>query len=306
MLKPAELTPLTALELERIALEAGLPGGRAERRRRAGERVREAAGRAPGRREDRVHGLDRGRAGIAAGAAGTIKRVTLELGGKSANMVFADADLERRPRPPPVARVRERRPGLLRALAHPRRALGAGSASWRRSRTRCDGDARRRPAGRARPQMGPLISADQRETVASYVDRRRAGRDPRLGARGPGYWFPPTVLVPGLERRSRRARGDLRPGRLRDPVRGRGGGGADRERHDLWSVRLDLDPRRRAGAARRARDRHRRALDQLEQLGARRRRRSAASSSPASGASSGPTRSSTTPTSRTSSTRRRS
>ena len=93
------LTPLTALELERIALEAGPPRGRAERGRRARQRVRAAAGRAPRRGEDRVHRLDRGRARHrGAGAAGTIKRVTLELGGKSANVVFADADLERRRR----------------------------------------------------------------------------------------------------------------------------------------------------------------------------------------------------------------
>ena len=61
VLKPAELTPLTALEFERIALEAGHPRGRRERRRRAGLDVRRAARRAPRRRQGRVHRLDRGR-----------------------------------------------------------------------------------------------------------------------------------------------------------------------------------------------------------------------------------------------------
>ena len=61
VLKPAELTPLTALELERIALDAGHPGGRAQRRGRARQRLRAAAGRAPRRRQDRLHRLDRGR-----------------------------------------------------------------------------------------------------------------------------------------------------------------------------------------------------------------------------------------------------
>ena len=87
--------------------------------------------------------------GIAEGAAGTIKRVTLELGGKSANLVFADADLERAAAAAPLGRVRERRPGLLRALAHPRRALGARPLHGG-ARGRGGGHARGRPAGRAR------------------------------------------------------------------------------------------------------------------------------------------------------------
>ena len=61
VLKPAELTPLTALELERIALEAGLPEGVLNVVAGPGERLRQAAGRASGRRQDRLHGLDRGR-----------------------------------------------------------------------------------------------------------------------------------------------------------------------------------------------------------------------------------------------------
>jgi len=103
VLKPAELTPLTAVELERIALDAGLPDGVLNvvvgPGRSVGERIVEhpdvakvafTGSTAVGRR-------------IQALAAETIKRVTLELGGKSANVVFADADLERAAASAPMA-----------------------------------------------------------------------------------------------------------------------------------------------------------------------------------------------------------
>ena len=124
VLKPAELTPLTALELERIALEAGLPEGVLN--------VVAGPGSVCGRRlvehpdvaKIAFTGSTEVGRGIADGAAATIKRVTLELGGKSANLVFADADLERGGRGGAAGRVRQRGPGLLRALADPGRALG--------------------------------------------------------------------------------------------------------------------------------------------------------------------------------------
>src|SRR6202008_2603564 len=95
VLKPAELTPLTSLELERIALDAGIPEGVLN--------VVAGPGSVCGRRlvehpdvaKVAFTGSTEVGRGIAQGAAATIKRVTLELGGKSANVVFADADLER-------------------------------------------------------------------------------------------------------------------------------------------------------------------------------------------------------------------
>ena len=271
--------PDRALELpagDRL-LEGG-PGARGRQHRRAQARRADAAdggragahrarGRAAGGRAQRDPGPGRvcgnrlvehpdvakiaftgstevGRA-IAAGAAQTIKRVTLELGGKSANVVFADADLERRRGGGPGRRVRQRRAGLLRALADPRRAQRDrrlhGGARARRHRDRV-GD----PLDEA-TQMGPLISAGQRETVASYVPDDAPVAIRGEAPDGPGYWFPPTVLAPDVELRPRRDRGDLRPGGLRDPVRGRGGGDPARERDDLRALRLDLDARRRAG-----------------------------------------------------------
>ena len=110
--------------------------------------------------------------------------------------------------------VRQRRPGLLRALADPGRALRARPASWTRSRRRSSRMRVGDPLDEA-TQMGPLISAEQRETRRLVRARRRSGRDPRLGARRPRLLVPAHGAVPGVERRPPGARGDLRPGRLR-------------------------------------------------------------------------------------------
>ncbi len=194
VLKPAELTPLTAVELERIALDAGLPEGVLNvvvgPGRTVGERIVEhpdvakvafTGSTAVGRR-------------IQAQAAETIKRVTLELGGKSANVIFADADLERA------------------AQAAPGAVFGnAGQDCCARSRILVEASALDRfmdaleeaveavkvgdPLDDA-TEMGPLISADQREAVASFV-----GDDAPVAIRGSapegrGFWFAPTVLAP--------------------------------------------------------------------------------------------------------------
>jgi acyl-CoA reductase-like NAD-dependent aldehyde dehydrogenase len=81
VLKPAELTPLSALRLAELIRYAGIPVGVANVLVGKGSVVGEAGSTEVVR-------------GVMAGAAGTIKRVTLELGGKSANVVFGDADLE--------------------------------------------------------------------------------------------------------------------------------------------------------------------------------------------------------------------
>jgi acyl-CoA reductase-like NAD-dependent aldehyde dehydrogenase len=127
-------------------------------------------------------------------ASQSIKRVTLELGGKSANVVFADADLEQAAASAPLAvfgnagqdccarsRILVERSALdpfLEALEREVKSLRVGD-----------------PLDDA-TQMGPLISADHREKVASYVDDDAPVAFRGEAPDGPGYWFPPTVLSP--------------------------------------------------------------------------------------------------------------
>jgi acyl-CoA reductase-like NAD-dependent aldehyde dehydrogenase len=194
VLKPAELTPLTALELERIAIDAGLPEGVVN--------VVAGKGSVAGRRLVE-HGdvakiaftgsTEVGR-GIAEGAAATIKRVTLELGGKSANVVFADADLERAAAAAPLAVFGNAgqdccaRSRILveRSVLDPFMAALEDAVEGLRVGDPLDEET----------QMGPLISAGQREQVAGYVNGDAPVAIRGSAPEGPGYWFPPTVLCP--------------------------------------------------------------------------------------------------------------
>jgi betaine-aldehyde dehydrogenase len=194
VLKPAELTPLTAIEFERIALEAGLPEGVvnvvAGPGRTAGQRLVEH----PDVAKIAFTGSTEVGRGIARGAADTIKRVTLELGGKSANVVFADADIER-----------------AAAAALPAVFGNAGQDCCARSRILVERAAYDEFLAALEPhlrslrvgdpldestQMGPLISAGQRDSVASYLDDGAPVAMRGSAPDGPGYWFAPTVLAP--------------------------------------------------------------------------------------------------------------
>ena len=208
----------------------------------------------------------RSAARIAAVAAATIKRVTLELGGKSANVVFADADLEQAAAAAPGAvfgnagqdccarsRILVERSVLDRFLELLEAAVDAIDV----------GD----PLDEE-TEMGPLISAGQRETVSSFVDDDAPVAFRGTAPDGPGFWFPPTVLCP-VANDDRVAREEIfGPVACVIPFEGEAEAIRDRQRHALRALRLDLDPRRRQGAARLPRDRDRRALGQLEQLGA--------------------------------------
>jgi acyl-CoA reductase-like NAD-dependent aldehyde dehydrogenase len=194
VLKPAELTPLTALEFERIALEAGIPEGVVNVVAGPGSVCGQRLVEHPDVAKIAFTGSTEVGRRIAAGAAETIKRVTLELGGKSANIVFADADLERAAQSAPSAvfgnagqdccarsRILVERSAMDRFMEVLEEAVEAIVV----------GD----PLDDS-TEMGPLISADQRETVSSYVPDDAPVAIRGDAPDGPGFWFPPTVLAP--------------------------------------------------------------------------------------------------------------
>ena len=194
VLKPAELTPLTALALERIALDAGLPEGVLNVVVGPGRVVGERLVEHPDVAKIAFTGSTVVGRRIGALAAQTIKRVTLELGGKSANIVFADADLEAAAASAPLAvfanagqdccarsRILVERSALDRFLELMADAVGELRV----------GD----PLDEA-TQMGPLISAEQRDKVASFLEDGATIAIQGEAPEGPGFWFPPTVLSP--------------------------------------------------------------------------------------------------------------
>jgi betaine-aldehyde dehydrogenase len=194
VLKPAELTPLSALKFERIALEAGIPEGVINVVVGPGSKVGKRLVEHPDLAKVAFTGSTEVGKGIMAGAAGTIKRVTLELGGKSANVVFADADLEKAAASAPVA------------------VFGnAGQDCCARSRILVEKSAFDEFLSLMQPvvegfrvgdpfdedtEMGPLISADHREKVAAYVPEDAPVAIRGEAPEGSGFWYPPIVLAP--------------------------------------------------------------------------------------------------------------
>ncbi|MDQ6922348.1 MAG: aldehyde dehydrogenase family protein [Candidatus Dormibacteraeota bacterium] len=190
VLKPAELTPLTALRLAELALEAGIPEGVLNVVVGPGSVCGERLVRHPDVAKIGFTGSTEVGRGVMEGAAATIKRVTLELGGKSANLVFDDADLERAAAAAPSAVFGNAgqdccaRSRILVQRSVYDRFLGLLVEATEKVRV---GD----PEDSA-TEMGPLISADQRRKVASYVEREPLFRGE--APNGPGFWFPCTLM----------------------------------------------------------------------------------------------------------------
>ncbi|WP_406166801.1 aldehyde dehydrogenase family protein [Streptomyces sp. NBC_00996] len=199
ILKPAETTPLTALRLAELALEAGLPEHLFQVLPGAGPVAGNALVEHPGVAKIVFTGSTTvGKQVVARGSA-LLKRVTLELGGKSPNIVFADADIE------------------AAAAAAPMSFLdNSGQDCCARTRILVQRSAYDRflelltPAVESvlvgdpadeQTQMGPLISRAQLERVRSYVAADAPGIRGKA-PEGPGFWFPPTVLT-GVEPHAR-------------------------------------------------------------------------------------------------------
>ena len=194
LIKPAEWTPLTTIRLGELALEAGLPEDLFQVLPGKGSVIGERFVTHPGVRKVVFTGSTEVGIGVMAGAAKQIKRVTLELGGKSANIVFDDCDLERAAATAPY--------GVFD---------NAGQDCCARSRILVQRNVYDRfmellepavkgvvvgdPAAKD-TEMGPLVSASHRDSVASYVPDDAPVAFRGSAPSGPGYWFPPTVLTP--------------------------------------------------------------------------------------------------------------
>jgi acyl-CoA reductase-like NAD-dependent aldehyde dehydrogenase len=200
VLKPAELTPLSSLRLAELALEAGLPEGVFQvvpgRGLVAGARLVEH----PDVAKIVFTGSTAVGRGIAATCGQRIAPVTLELGGKSANIVFADCDLERAAATAPYAVFDNagqdccaRSRILVQRSVHDRFMELFEAAV---------GKVRVADPAREDSEMGPLISARQRERVESFVTKDVPVAFRGGAPEGPGFWYPPTVLAP-VERDAR-------------------------------------------------------------------------------------------------------
>ena len=194
VLKPAELTPLTAMRLGELALEAGIPPGVFTVVTGQGSVVGERLVTHPDVRKIVFTGSTEVGTALMAKCAPQVKRVTLELGGKSANIVFADADLEKAAATAPY--------GVFD---------NAGQDCCARSRILVQASVFDRfmqllePAvaavrvedpARDTAEMGPLISAAHRDSVRAYVPEDAPVAFRGHAPEGPGYWFAPTVLAP--------------------------------------------------------------------------------------------------------------
>ncbi|MGA5212882.1 aldehyde dehydrogenase family protein [Streptomyces pseudogriseolus] len=193
LLKPAETTPLTALRLAQLALEAGFPEGLFQVLPGHGAVTGNALVEHPGVAKIVFTGSTAVGKQVWAKGADRLKRVTLELGGKSPNIVFADADLEAAAAAAPMSfldnagqdccartRILVERTAydrFLELLAPAVEAVRVGD-----------------PGGDTDVDMGPLISRTQLDRVRSYVPDTLDGIRGKA-PEGPGYWFPPTVLT---------------------------------------------------------------------------------------------------------------
>ncbi|MET0783856.1 MAG: aldehyde dehydrogenase family protein [Leifsonia flava] len=205
LVKPAEWTPLTSIRLGELAVEAGLPDGLFQVLPGRGSVVGERFVTHPAVRKVVFTGSTVVGKQIMAGCADQVKRVTLELGGKSANIVFADADIEKAAATAPY--------GVFE---------NAGQDCCARSRILVQRSAYERFMELLEPavqgvvvgdpllegtEMGPLVSRPHFDAVSAYVPDDRDVAFRGSAPDGPGFWFAPTVLTP--PRDDRRVREEI-------------------------------------------------------------------------------------------------
>lgn len=194
LLKPAEWTPLTSIRLGELAVQAGVPADVFQVLPGKGSVVGERFVSHPGVGKLVFTGSTEIGTRVMAGAAEQIKRVTLELGGKSANIVFDDCDLERAAATAPYgvfdnagqdccarSRILVQRSvfdKFMELLEPAVKGVVVGDPAHRDT------------------EMGPLVSRPHWESVASYVPDDAPIAFRGSAPQGPGYWFPPTVLTP--------------------------------------------------------------------------------------------------------------
>ncbi|MEI6648312.1 MAG: aldehyde dehydrogenase family protein [Actinomycetes bacterium] len=194
VLKPAEVTPLTAIRLGELALESGIPEGVFNIIPGKGSVVGERFVSHPAVRKIVFTGSTSVGKHIMQGCAAQVKRLTLELGGKSANIIFDDADIEKAAAGAPGAvfdnagqdccarsRILVQKSVYDRFMSHFETAVKA---------FRCEDPALETA------EMGPLISAAHLERVREFVPEGSEIAFQGTAPSGDGYWFPPTVLTP--------------------------------------------------------------------------------------------------------------
>jgi phenylacetaldehyde dehydrogenase len=194
VLKPADLTPLTAIRLGELALQAGIPEGVFQVLPGRGSVVGWRFVTHPAVGKICFTGSTEVGQKIMAGCAEQIKRVTLELGGKSANIVFADADIEAAAAAAPYAvfdnagqdccarsRILVQHSIYERFMDHFEQAVKGVKVI---------------DPSDEQSEMGPLISAEQRANVSAFVPEGAPVAFRGSAPDGAGYWFAPTVLAP--------------------------------------------------------------------------------------------------------------
>ena len=190
VLKPAELTPLSTMRLGELALEAGIPEGVVNIVVGKGSVVGQRLIEHPDVAKIGFTGSTEVGQQVMRGAAGTIKRVTLELGGKSANVIFADADLEKAAASAPYSVF----DNAGQDCCARSRILVERSAYDRFAELFVDATRKLKVGDpeEESSEMGPLISAAHRDTVASFVEGEPLFRGEAPG--GKGFWYPATIV----------------------------------------------------------------------------------------------------------------